>query len=544
MIPLGMREYDSARTTNAGKIQHLQLSLLPKKGAIPQGWVGTAGGKIRMRNKLRALFVKIPVLRSMKVYIFLVMLIIGIVPSYITRVGILQSYEERAVSLRLTDTQTQFKIIANHLLNNNYLRDTSSEAINAELDQMSNLYDGRVLIINNNFRIVKDTYGISEGKTMISEEVIRCFKGEEISNYDGKSGYIEMTIPIVETTFQTGQASVTDAQKEDGSIPVQGVMLASVSTDNITATLEILNRKALIVEIVITIFIFGISMAFSRLLIHPFNKVTRAINEVKDGFQEEPISVKDYLETEHIVDAFNQLLSRMKVIDDSRQEFVSNVSHELKTPLTSMKVLADSLMQQEGAPVELYQEFMQDIGEEIERENKIISDLLSLVKMDKTVAQLNITSVDMNGLLELVLKRLRPIARQRDVEMVFESIRPVTAEVDEVKVTQIFTNLVENAIKYNKEHGWVKVLLDADHQFFTVEISDSGIGIPQEDFDHIFERFYRVDKSHSRQIGGTGLGLSITRGAILQHRGSVKVSSLEGEGSCFTVKIPLIHVKQ
>lgn len=497
-----------------------------------------------MRNKLRALFVKIPVLRSMKVYIFLVMLIIGIVPSYITRVGILQSYEERAVSLRLTDTQTQFKIIANHLLNNNYLRDTSSEAINAELDQMSNLYDGRVLIINNNFRIVKDTYGISEGKTMISEEVIRCFKGEEISNYDRKSGYIEMTIPIVETTFQTGQASVTDSQKGDGSVSVQGVMLASVSTDNITATLEILNRKALIVEIVITIFIFGISMAFSTLLIHPFNKVTRAINEVKDGFQEEPISVKDYLETEHIVDAFNQLLSRMKVIDDSRQEFVSNVSHELKTPLTSMKVLADSLMQQEGAPVELYQEFMQDIGEEIERENKIISDLLSLVKMDKTAAQLNIASVDMNGLLELVLKRLRPIARQRDVEMVFESIRPVTAEVDEVKITQIFTNLVENAIKYNKEHGWVKVLLDADHQFFTVEISDSGIGIPQEDFDHIFERFYRVDKSHSRQIGGTGLGLSITRGAILLHRGSVKVSSVEGEGSCFTVKIPLIHVKQ
>ena len=545
MIPLGMREYDSARTTNAGMIPHLQLSLLLKRAQDRRaGWVRPAGGKIRMRNKLRALFVKIPVLRSMKVYIFLVMLIIGIVPSYITRVGILQSYEERAVSLRLTDTQTQFKIIANHLLNNNYLRDTSSEAINAELDQMSNLYDGRVLIINNNFRIVKDTYGISEGKTMISEEVIRCFKGEEISNYDRKSGYIEMTIPIVETTFQTGQTSVTDSQKEDGSVPVQGVMLASVSTVNITATLEILNRKALIVEIVITIFIFGISMAFSTLLIHPFNKVTRAINEVKDGFQEEPISVKDYLETEHIVDAFNQLLSRMKVIDDSRQEFVSNVSHELKTPLTSMKVLADSLMQQEGAPVELYQEFMQDIGEEIERENKIISDLLSLVKMDKTVAQLNITSVDMNGLLELVLKRLRPIARQRDVEMVFESIRPVTAEVDEVKVTQIFTNLVENAIKYNKEHGWVKVLLDADHQFFTVEISDSGIGIPQEDFDHIFERFYRVDKSHSRQIGGTGLGLSITRGAILLHRGSVKVSSMEGEGSCFTVKIPLIHVKQ
>ena len=233
----------------------------------------------------------------------------------------------------------------------------------------------------------------------------------------------------------------------------------------------------------------------------------------------------------------------MKVIDDSRQEFVSNVSHELKTPLTSMKVLADSLMQQQDAPVELYQEFMQDIADEIERENKIINDLLSLVKMDKTAAQMNITSVDVNELIESVLKRLRPIARLRDVEVVFESIRPVTAELDEVKITQVFTNLVENAIKYNKEHGWVKVLLDADHQFFTVEISDSGIGIPESDYDHIFERFYRVDKSHSREIGGTGLGLAITRNAVLLHRGSVKVSSLEGQGTCFTVKIPLTYVR-
>ena len=126
--------------------------------------------------------------------------------------------------------------------------------------------------------------------------------------------------------------------------------------------------------------------------------------------------------------------------------------------------------------------------------------------------------------------------------MVLESLRPVTAEVDEVKMSQIFTNLVENAIKYNKEHGWVKVLLDADHQFFTVEVSDSGIGIP-EDYEHIYERFYRVDKSHSREIGGTGLGLAITRNAILLHRGSIKVSSVEGQGTTFTVKIPLSYIK-
>lgn len=496
-----------------------------------------------MLTRLKKLFMKIPALRSMKVYIFFLMLVMGILPSFIMRVGILQSYEERAVNLRISDTQTQFKIIANHLLNNNYLQDTSNEAINAELEQMSNLYDGRVIIINGNFRIVKDTYSISEGKTIISEEVIRCFKGESTTRYDKENGYIEMTIPIEAPSSGKNQTTQADAGKKLEQSQVVGVMLASVSTDSIATTMEILNRKALIIEIVMIICIFGVAVGFSSILVKPFNRVTQAITEVKDGFTDEPIAVPDYIETEHIIDAFNQLLTQMKVIDDSRQEFVSNVSHELKTPLTSMKVLADSLMQQEDAPLELYQEFMQDIANEIERENKIINDLLSLVKMDKTAAQMNITAVDINELIESVLKRLRPIARLRDVEVTFESIRPVTAEIDEVKITQVFTNLVENAIKYNKEHGWVKVLLDADHQFFTVEISDSGIGIPEADYDHIFERFYRVDKSHSREIGGTGLGLAITRNAILLHRGSVKVASTEGEGTSFTVKIPLTYVR-
>lgn len=479
-----------------------------------------------------AILKKFPMLRSLKTYIFIIMLFIGIVPSMILRVGIMETYEDRAVAVRKSDVQTQFRIIANHLLLYNYLQDPSSEIINAELEQMSNLYDGRVLVINGNFRIVKDTYGISEGKTVITEEVIRSFKGENVSKYDPENSYIEIAIPIMDTIEQ-----------DSSSGKVTGVILASVSAESITQTIDILNRQALILEIVMAILIFGIVILLSHLLLKPFQKVTQAINEVKDGFTDEPVSVPDYLETEHIVEAFNQLISRMKVIDDSRQEFVSNVSHELKTPMTSIKILADSLMQQPDAPKELYQEFMQDITQEIERENKIITDLLSLVKMDKTEARMNIASVDMNELLENILKRLRPIARKRDVEVVFESIRPVSAEVDDVKISQAFTNLVENAIKYNKEHGWVKVLLDADHQFFTVEISDSGIGIPEEDYEHIFERFYRVDKSHSREIGGTGLGLAITRNAILLHRGSIKVSSVEGEGTCFTVKIPLTYIR-
>ena len=147
----------------------------------------------------------------------------------------------------------------------------------------------------------------------------------------------------------------------------------------------------------------------------------------------------------------------------------------------------------------------------------------------------------MNNLAEIILKRLRPIARKNDIELNLVSAREVLAEVDEVKMSLILTNLVENAIKYNKEHGEVTVTLDADHQFFTVEVADTGIGIPEDAMLQIYERFYRVDKSHSREIGGTGLGLAITKSAIRLHRGTIRAESKLGEGTRFLVKMPLIH---
>ncbi len=484
---------------------------------------------------IMAQFRELRIFRSFRVRVFLLMLIIGIVPSVIVQRAILHSYETRAVSVRTDEVSNQLMVIANHLLIYNYLQDTNSEIINAELDQLSSLYDGRVLIINSNFNVVKDTYGLSEGKTIISKEVIRCFKGETASNYDRINGFIEITTPITVTM------EPTEEQRE--LTKVKGVMLTSVSTDAIDVTLDILSRKVLIIEIVICIAIFALAMVISRFLTRPFDKVTGAINEVKEGFTNEALSVPDYKETEHIVDAFNQVLRRMKVLDESREEFVSNVSHELRTPLTSMKVLADSLLMQEDVPNELYREFMQDIAEEIDRENRIINDLLTLVKLDKTSGDLNVTSVSVNETIELILKRLRPIARKQDVEVVFESNRSVIAEIDEVKITLALTNLVENAIKYNKKQGFVKVTLDADHQYFTVEVEDSGIGIPESSYEYIFQRFYREDKSHSREIGGTGLGLAITRNIILMHRGTIAVSSVLEEGTVFTVKIPLTYIR-
>lgn len=464
--------------------------------------------------------------KSLRFRIMVLLVVIGILPCLITERFIVRSYEKQAVEMRKINVKNQCDILGNQLMKEGYLKYQQSEIINKELSLLSTIYNGRILVINQSGRIVKDTYGIDEGKYALSEEVIQCFEGEDTSCYDKENAYIEQTIPL------------TDEQTKQ----IEGVMLVSTSTGEIVDSIAVLEHRGGLLMLAICVIVLGLGFVLSKVLVKPFSRVGKAIEELTDGYLDEEISVPDYTETEMISSVFNKMLRRMKVLDDSRQEFVANVSHELKTPMTSIKVLADSLAGQENVPVELYQEFMQDIAVEIDRENQIITDLLSLVKMDKKASELNIGKVNINELMENILKRLKPIADKKKVELVLESYRPIVAEIDEVKLSLALTNLVENGIKYNVEDGWVHVTLNADHKYFYVSVADSGIGIPKESIDRIFERFYRVDKSHSREIGGTGLGLAITRNAIVMHRGAIKVKSEEHKGTTFSVRIPLNYI--
>lgn len=464
--------------------------------------------------------------KSLRFRILIILVILGIVPSVIVTRIMLTTYEDGAIAVRKESVKNQCDILCNLLIKENYLNDSSSQVVNSKLELLSGVFGGRILLVDRDYKIVKDTYGVDEGKTLMSPMVIKCFRGEEASRYLRKNQKIEMAVQI----------------KSPEVKQFQGAMLLSISTSEIAATMDELEQKGLIIAGIIVALSILLAYVLSTVLVKPFARVTKSIEDLTDGYQNEEISVPDYTETALITDAFNKLLSRMKVLDESRTEFVSNVSHELKTPLTSMKVLADSLVGQEGVPEELYQEFMSDITAEIDRENKIITDLLSLVKMDKKAADLNVEHLDINQLVEGILKRLRPIADKRNIDLILDSFRPVEADVDEVKFTLAVSNLVENGIKYNVDDGWVRVTLDADHKYFYVTVADSGMGIPEDSVDRIFERFYRVDKSHSKEIGGTGLGLAITRSAITMHHGTIQVFSKEGEGTTFTVRIPLSYI--
>lgn len=462
-------------------------------------------------------------------FLFVTLLVIvGCVPMLLQGRVLISSFLQGQIDNRMMEVQNQCQILSNKMTRSGYMSNENTDPLlDGETRNTADLYNGRIVLIDKNFNVMKDTFDLSNGRTNISEEVIKCFLGENSSKYYRDKYFFSLTLPI----YASG-----DEKKIDG------VMLVTASTENFLALSSQIEEKSQFLQMMSIWILLLVAWGCAALLMKPFQQLQKVLNRVADGHLNENINEDTYKETKAIASALNQTLIKLKTIDQSREEFVSNVSHELKTPITSIRVLADSLMGMEEVPVELYREFMSDISEEIDRESKIIDDLLSLVRMDKATKELNVDQADINALVKSILKRLRPIAKRRNIELIYESVREVTAEVDEMKLSLALSNLVENAIKYNVVDGWVKVTLDADHKFFYVKVADSGIGIPQEYQEYIFERFYRVDKARSRENGGTGLGLAITKSVILMHHGAIKVQSQEENGTTFTVRIPLTYI--
>jgi signal transduction histidine kinase len=403
------------------------------------------------------------------------------------------------------------------------------------MDAVASAYNGRILLVDQNYRVIRDSFQLAEGRYHVAPEVIRGFRGENGLTYNAEQRYMIQTTPVYSRTL---------GEEENSSRTVEGVLLFLASTEALRAQLRNARNSQVIMDSVFFLLLLSLSIVVSGLIMRPFIELRTSVGQVSNGDLNQSISQNTYLITKQLSDELNTTIRRLRDADQSRDEFVANVSHELKTPITSIRVLADSLMSMDDVPVELYKEFMNDISKEIDREAKIIDDLLNLVKMDRSGVVLNRTSVDMNAMLEQILKRLRPQAKLRNIEMTLETVRDVKADVDEVKFSLAITNLVENAIKYNVDGGWVHVSLDADHQFCYIKVEDNGIGIPEDQQDNVFERFYRVDKARSRETGGTGLGLAITRNIILLHQGIIRLTSKEGEGSSFLVRIPLVYIEK
>lgn len=461
---------------------------------------------------------------GMRFWLYMSFFVIGVVPVIICTRILSNTYEERIVDLRLSQIQNQCNILGSELSMAGYFDGRIPWTMNMAVEQLASSYNGRIYIVNSNMMAVKDTYGINEFKILAFENVVFGLRGKTTAVYDAEEAYIEVTVPI----------------KNADNGAVTGVMVAGIPTDDLEREFTVMRHKAQLLCVVSCSIVLLVGAILSYLLSKPVKRLGNSFGKVSKGYIDTDIPIEGFTETREISENYNNLLVKLRKTEESRQEFVSNVSHELKTPITSVKVLTDSLLSQEDAPVEIYREFLKDISDEIDRESKIISDLLSMVRLEGTSSDLNVEMFNINELISAVIRRLKPIAQQQSIEIMFEEIRLVLAEVDEVKITLAITNLIENAIKYNRPDGWIKVTLDANQSNFSICVADSGIGIPEEAQTKIFERFYRIDKARSRSTGGTGLGLPITRKIILMHNGTIDVMSSE-EGTSFIITIPLTN---
>lgn len=413
--------------------------------------------------------------------------------------------------------------IAGSIQKANYLKDESKRPLfDNELEDKSKEQSFRILVLDNRGIVVNDSNKSVIGKTYIVPEVTVALDGKDEANLRKDEKVIYASAYI-----------------EDDKGKKIGVVLLIASFNEIYSLLDEINHKWFILTIGISI-IFGVIVFFtSQIIIGPLKNILKIIQRITAGQLYQRIEIKGRDEFSELGEAFNTMTEKLEQVESSRQEFVSNVSHELKTPLSSIKVLSDSILLQEDMPTEMYREFLQDINSEIDRMANIITDLLSLVKLDRREAALNIKETDINKMIEDILKRLYPLAEQKNIELLYEDNKKVTIDADEMKLSLAISNLVENGIKYTPDNGTVKVIIDGDHQNAFITVQDTGIGINEEEQNKIFNRFYRVDKTRDRETGGTGLGLAITHSTVMLHNGSIRVISKENKGATFVVRLPI-----
>ncbi len=314
------------------------------------------------------------------------------------------------------------------------------------------------------------------------------------------------------------------------------VLLCENDTERAGLILGVQNR-IMIVSLIIAGLSLALVLLFSEVLLHRVGELVRSMRIVAAGDYDHRLAVRGRDEIAELGEEFNQLTERLDENERQRRRFVSDASHELKTPLASIRLLADSVVQNENVDAGTMREFMADIGAEAKRLQRTTEKLLDLSRLDDDV-QVVPEPVDLRQVAVDALVMLRPLAEERRVSIRSSLDDGCVIMANNDDAFHIIFNLVENAVKYNVPDGSVTLSLEGDEDSVTLTVADTGIGIPEEDRLNIFSRFYRVDKARSREAGGSGLGLSIVHDAVLAHGGSITVGPNKPQGSVFSVSFP------
>ncbi len=401
----------------------------------------------------------------------------------------------------------------------------SNEQLRLAISRLNLDNTTRVIVTDSKAVVIFDTNNYSDirGKILMKEEITSALKGVD-------------TVTITEDedvgTILEGAVTVLSESK------VLGAVYVSENARDTQAFIDDISWILVVISLVVCLLVGVLSWVMADIIIGPIEKLTKFVSSFDPTDLDRRIEVTGNDEISELGAAFNSYADRMEEMEEKRRLFVSNASHELKTPLSSIKLLSESILSMQTEQDSYITEFMTDINGEVDRLAKIVDRLLTLTKLDAEMDVLETKLTSVNMLLERVCRSLKPQADRKNIAMAVIDNEEVYAEVDLPKMWQVIYNLTDNAIKYTPAGGVVKLVLKNEGDFCRIEVEDNGIGIPDEDVERIFDRFYRVDKARSRESGGTGLGLSIVKDVVELHKGKILIDSKVGEGSTFIIVLP------
>ncbi len=386
--------------------------------------------------------------------------------------------------------------------------------------------NARVIVVSPDSTVVFDSYKETsiKGKTFINGAITTALlsDGKNSSNAfrEDRSWFIHAAVPVI---------------KHARTIGAVYLIQSGDSTEDVIIHIR---TALLMLGGLIAVFVGIFSTTMAKALTRPIEQFTKFIDNMpKDSLQHVQIETRD--EIGQLAIAFNNLIDRMAELEDKRRAFVSNASHELKTPLSIIKLLSDSLMQTENPDPEFIKEFLSDMSKEVDRLTRIIEKLLDMTQMDSSQMNMQFVHTDIREIVQEVYDKLLPLATNKNITLGYN--RPddeVILPIERDTLTEAIYNIADNSIKYTESGGSVSIGISRDLGNVYIAVSDTGIGIPKEEVQKIFDRFYRVDKARARETGGTGLGLSIALDAVKLHNGHIEVKSEEDVGSRFTITLP------
>lgn len=435
---------------------------------------------------------------------------------------IINAISEYSISNKKVDLLTKANILAS------FAADSGNEDELYSLISLLEVGDDiRVIYLDRDAKVTFDTADTlnQKGKILAIPQILNSLDGKNSTEKweENDKLYLNVSVPV----SKVGE--------------IQGAILLKASIDDIDDYYSHVRNSLFIISLLSSVLIGFFSYLLSGVFTSPLINLTAKIKEMSETDSRKPVEIKGSTEVTELVSAFNTMVLRIDDLDNRRHQFVSNASHELKTPLSSIKLICDSLLQNPDTDREMVNEFLTDMNEQVDRLTRIINKLLSLTKLDSSSSEAELfdfTTLNLKTLTYNVIKALLPLAQQKNILLQASLHDDVFIRADSDKIWEAIYNVLDNSIKYTPEDGKVTVDLCHDEKNVYITISDTGIGIKETEFNKIFDRFYRVDKARARDTGGTGLGLSIALSSVELHGGYIEVESRENEGSTFRIILP------